>query len=409
MPPVLSVSGVGKRYATYPSTLHRALSWFGASVVPSAEFWANRDISFAVEAGQGLALIGTNGAGKSTLLKMITGTVRPTEGRIDIIGRISAILELGIGFNPELTGRQNVRQAGGLMGFSGEEIAGLMPEIEAFAELGPYFDQPLRTYSSGMQARLAFSLATARRPDILIVDEVLSVGDSYFQHKSFDRIRAFKEQGCTILLVTHNLGDVRALCDRVILLEKGRILKDGAPDEVVDYYNAMIAERDNQRLDIEQSRHESGWLRTRSGSREATVKTVSLLDDAGAPVASALVGQKLVIRTEIEVGAPVRQIVVGLMLRDRTGHIVWGSNTWHTDQAIRAPEPDSRYRSDYAFHCTLGPGSYGLSVALTSGETHIAENFEWQENALVFDVVNVDRPVFLGTNALDGVFTIDRV
>ena len=294
---VLDVSNVSKCYASYKSNIQRFANWFGASIAPESEFWASRNISFQVRQGEALALIGQNGAGKSTLLKIVTGTVRPTSGAVTAAGRISAILELGLGFNPELTGRQNVYQAGGLMGFSQRELTELMPSIQDFAEIGDFFDQPIRVYSSGMQARLAFALATAKRPDILIVDEVLSVGDSYFQHKSFDRIRQFKAEGTSILLVTHALNDVRALCDRVILLDKGTVLKDGAPDEVVDYYNAMIAERENAKQTVEQRRKENGWLHTRSGSFEIAITNIELVDaERREPVHTALVGQRLLLQ-----------------------------------------------------------------------------------------------------------------
>ncbi|RVC41186.1 ABC transporter ATP-binding protein, partial [Mesorhizobium sp. M4B.F.Ca.ET.088.02.2.1] len=171
---VLSVSHLSKRYASYASSLERFAGWFGAPVKPTEEFWPVKDISFSLAAGEALGLIGQNGAGKSTLLKLITGTVRPTEGTAHVSGRISAILELGLGFNPEFTGRQNAYHGGGLMGHSQARLNELMPHIEDFAEIGEFFDQPVRTYSSGMHARLAFALATAERPEVLIVDEVLS-------------------------------------------------------------------------------------------------------------------------------------------------------------------------------------------------------------------------------------------
>lgn len=409
---VLTVSGVSKRYAAYKSNVHRFATWFGANVTPVSEYWANRDISFDVEAGEALALIGQNGAGKSTLLKMITGTIRPTMGQITVYGHISAILELGLGFNPEFTGRQNIYNAGGLMGFSQEELTSLMPSIEDFTEIGVFFDQPIRVYSSGMQARLAFALATARRPDVLIVDEVLSVGDSYFQHKSFDKIRQFKEQGTSIILVTHSLGDVRALCDRVILLDKGRVLKDGLPDEVVDYYNAMIADRENAKAagDIEQVRGKDGWLRTRSGNAEAKITSIRLLDKHTEQLVDmAATGQDLVLRVEAHVTGKLSAVVLGLMLRDRTGHIVWGTNTAHTNQVIRSPDSDSLYRFDVDFKCLLGPNSYGFTAALTAAENHTLGNYEWTDNALVFDVVNISRPTFVGTTDLPATFSISRI
>lgn len=399
---VLNVSNVTKCYATYRSNLQRFANWFGASIPPTSEFLASKNISFQVMQGEAVALIGQNGAGKSTILKMVTGTVRPTEGTISVNGRISAILELGLGFNAEFTGRQNIYQAGGLMGFSQQELTEMMPAIEDFAEIGEFFDQPIRVYSSGMMARLAFALATAKRPDVLIVDEVLSVGDSYFQHKSFDRIRQFKAQGSSILLVTHGLGDVRALCDRVILLDKGTVLKDGDPDEVVDFYNAMIADRENAKLSVEQKRNDKGWLHTRSGTFEAFAANVQLLDaKALTQVSTAVVGQKLVLRVDVKVKEPLPKLVLGLMLRDRTGHVIWGTNTWHTRQILETPTVGQKLHFDIAFDCDLGPGSYSFSTAMTGSDTHLDANYEWQDNVVVFDVVNTTRPIFVGSSALN--------
>lgn len=407
--PLLTVDRVSKRYAIYANMFSRIGSWFGARVAPVSEFCANREISFDVAPGEALALIGQNGAGKSTLLKMITGTVRPSSGRIVANGRVSAILELGVGFNLELTGRQNIFHAGGLMGHSQADLARLAPQIEEFAEVGEHFDQPVRTYSSGMMARLAFALATATRPEILIIDEVLSVGDSYFQHKSFERVRAFKEAGTAIILVTHGLSDVRALCDRVILLDEGSVLKDGPPDEVVDYYNALIAARENAKLTIEQRRTQGGWLHSRSGSYEVVTETLDLLDQANRePVAAATVGQKLVFRIVATAKENIPQLVVGVMLRDRTGHIVWGTNTWHTGETIADVQAGESVEVDVAFTCTLGPGSYGLAVALSATDTHLEKNYEWQDNAIVFDVINADRPYFIGSTYLDAQFGIHR-
>lgn len=406
----LAVTGLSKRYASYTSNLQRFANWFGANINPVSEYWANRDISFEVKAGEALALIGQNGAGKSTLLKAITGTIRPTLGQVVVHGHVSAILELGLGFNPEFTGRQNIYHAGGLMGFSRASLSSLMPAIEEFAEIGEFFDQPTRVYSSGMQARLAFALVTARQPDLLIIDEVLSVGDSYFQHKSFERIRQFKEQGTTIILVTHSLSDVRSLCSRVILLDQGRVLRDGLPDEVVDYYNAMVADRGPAEVShqIEQSRGEDGWLQTRSGTFEAIVEEISLCSMDDSPLSAVIIGQRVKLVIKVAVRSPVPRLVVGLMLRDRAGHTIWGSNTWHTGQVIHDLSKDEHVLICHSFICTLGPGSYAATVSLSSSATHIDHNYEWRDNGLVFDVVNVNQPSFIGTTWLDGEFHIER-
>jgi lipopolysaccharide transport system ATP-binding protein len=183
-----------------------------------------------------VGIIGINGAGKSTLLKMITGTTQPTTGSVHITGRVAALLELGMGFHPDFTGRQNVFMAGQLLGYGVDYIAALMPEIETFAEIGDYIDQPVRIYSSGMQVRLAFAVSTATRPDILIIDEALSVGDAYFQAKCYKRINQFKEQGSTLIFVSHSPGDVVKHCERAIMLKNSRIQMDGSSRDVTNLY-----------------------------------------------------------------------------------------------------------------------------------------------------------------------------
>ena len=406
---VLKVSSLGKAYRTYRSEWRRVLSWFGVTVVPAAEHWGLRDVSFSVAPGEAVGIVGQNGAGKSTLLKLVTGTLRGTEGDVQVHGRIAAILELGMGFNPEFTGRQNVYHAAGLMGFSPDAIEQAMPDMEAFAEIGDYFDQPVRTYSSGMQMRVAFSVATAFRPDVLIVDEALSVGDSYFQHKSFARIRQFKELGTALLFVTHGMSDVRTLCDRVILLDKGRVLRDGSPDEVVDYYNALIAEKENAKLSVEQRRQKNGWVLTKSGTGEATLADFRLSDaDSHQEVQSVRVGQRLVLAATVNIHADIPSLVLGYMLRDRQGHVVWGTNTWHTRQVLENLEMGQVVEFKLSFTCTLGPGSYSFSPALVSTDTHLVNNYEWADNALVFDVLNADKSTFIGSSWLDAVFDISR-
>lgn len=405
----LHVQGLGKAYRSWGSEWMRAASWFGLPVRATEEHWVLRNVDFSIAPGETVGIIGQNGAGKSTLLKLITGTTRASEGSISRTGRVGAILELGMGFNPDLTGRQNAYHSAGLMGYTQFQIVQAMPDIEAFAEIGEYFDEPVRTYSSGMQMRVAFSVATAFRPDLLIVDEALSVGDSYFQHKSFDRIRQFRQQGISIMLVSHSMADVKTLCDRVLLLDKGTVLKDGKPDEVVDFYNALVAQKENAKLSIEQRREKNGWLLTKSGTGEARVNRLSLSDaESGAELSVVRVGQRVVLRLEAVVHADIGRLVLGYMIRDKQGHVVWGTNTWHTGQVQEGLVVGDKVLFTMEFTCTLGPGSYSVSPALVSTETHLSDNFEWIDNLLVFDVLNMNYPFFMGSGLLDAKFDVSR-
>ena len=404
----IDVVGVGKTYRTYGSEWQRVAGWLGFPSAARVEHRVIQNASFSVRPGETLGIIGQNGAGKSTLLKLLMGTLNPSVGSVAMGGRVCGILELGLGFNLELSARENVFHAAGLMGFSSDQIQHMLPVIEEFAEVGEYFDQPMRTFSSGMQMRVAFAVVTAWRPDVLIIDEVLAVGDSYFQHKSFARIRQFKAEGTTIVFVSHGMASVRELCDRVLLIEAGAVVKDGMPDEVIDYYNAVIAAKEASKLTVEQRRLRDGWLLTRSGTGEAALQSLELLDAQSLlPVSVAQVGQRLVLVAVARVHKPgVPRLVLGYMLKDRTGHVVWGTNTWHTSQVVEAPSDGAAITYRLAFTCELGPGSYSFSPALVSTDTHLDNNYEWTDNALVFEVVNSRQSYFIGTSALDCVFNV---
>ncbi len=402
----LTAKNLGKSFRRYKSEMCRVLSLFGVPFKPVEEHWVLRNISFSIEPGQAVGIVGRNGAGKSTLLKLLTGTLRPTEGSISFNGRITAILELGMGFNHEFTGRQNVCHAAGLMGIDLADIERAIPSIESFAEIGDYFDQPMRTYSSGMQMRVAFSVTTAFRPDILIVDEALAVGDAYFQHKSFSRIRELQNHGTTILLVSHDKSAVQNLCSRAILLEKGILLKDSSPEEVMDYYNALIAEKENQRIEVRS--HESGRVQTISGNGEATVQEIRLFDTSGKSVEFVNVGQNVELRIDVKAHKFIPQLVLGYMIKDRLGEPVFGTNTFHTKQAMKDVGAGEVVSFRVRFPMNLGPGSYSITTALTSNDTHHENNYEWMDLALLFTVTNIDKEVFTGVAWIPPTIEIDR-
>ncbi|MBL4796439.1 MAG: ABC transporter ATP-binding protein [Oleispira sp.] len=391
---LLIVSELGKAFRTYHSELQRFAGWFGISSKPKEEHWVLRNINFEIQAGEAIGIIGQNGAGKSTLLKMITGTLQPSEGSVKVNGRIAAILELGMGFNPELTGRSNVHHAAGLMGFSTEQIELAMPDIEAFAEIGEYFDEVVRTYSSGMQMRVAFAVATAYRPEILIVDEALSVGDAYFQHKSFSRIREFQKQGTTLLIVSHDRGAIQSLCDRAIMLEGGTVIKDGAPEEVFDFYNAIIAEKENSTVKVKQL--DNGRIQTNSGTGEAKIETIALYNSKSEVAEVVKVGEEVELHIKVKVYKSVETLVLGYGIKDRLGQVMYGTNTWHTEQLIDNPQVGDEYLFKIKFPANFGIGSYSVQTALTDRDTHLTANYEWRDLALVFNVINVDKAIFAG-------------
>lgn len=401
---MISVDNVGKAYLQFRSELLRFARWFGVNAKPEAEHWVVRHVSFRVDAGESVGIIGQNGAGKSTLLKMIVGTTRPTEGAVALHGRVSALLELGLGFNPELTGRENAIHSAGLMGIPQDGIDALLPQIEAFAEVGEYFDQPMRTYSSGMQVRVAFSVATAVRPDILIVDEALAVGDAYFVHKCFQRIREFRDAGTTLLMVSHDPTAIQSLCDRALLVEDGRVIKDGAPQEVLDYYNALIAEKENRT--VRTDRDHEGRVLTESGSGEARIESLALRDASGRDVEYVNVGQPVTLHARVRTSADVPRLVFGYMLRDRLGQPVFGTNTHYTGQAVSGLAAGDAIEFDVHFPANLGVGTYSVSVALSSTETHLVNNYQWKDLALVFTVANSDHPTFVGTAWIPPAITV---
>lgn len=404
---VIQVKGLGKAYKQYSSQWTRLAEWVVPFSVPRHQkHWVLQDINFEVKAGEAVGIVGSNGAGKSTLLKIITGTVRPTAGEIRLGGRVAAMLELGMGFHPDFTGRQNAIMGGQLLGLSIETINQLMPQIEAFAEIGEYIDQPVRTYSSGMQMRLAFSVATVQRPDILIVDEALSVGDTYFQHKSFDRIRTFRKEGTTLLIVSHDRYAIQTVCDRAILLDAGRVKMEGSPIDVLDYYHAMMAERDHNK--IRQLALADGRVATISGTGEVYITDVQLLDEDDQLAQSVKVGQILNLVVSVKARVDLPRVILGFMITDRLGHCIYGINTHRLNQPVENMKAGEEATYRFRFPARLGKGSYSLSLSLSRFDSHLDKNYEWRDNALMFHVFNTKQEDFVGSSWLDAKVDIVR-
>jgi lipopolysaccharide transport system ATP-binding protein len=257
-----------------------------------------------------------------------------------------------------------------------------------------------------MQMRLAFSVATARRPDVLIVDEAMSVGDAYFQHKSFERIRELRELGTTLLIVSHDKGAIQSICDRAILLDGGSLVKQGPPEEIMDYYNALISERENKT--VRQTQREDGKTQTISGTGEAKVESIALYDDQDKQVEIIGVGNKVTLQITVSVHAPIERLVLGYMIKNRLGQPMYGTNTHHKAQPLENVKAGETITYRFAFPMNLGPGSYSIATALVSTETHLVNNYEWRDLALVFKVLNMRHEHFEGSVWLDPTLEIER-
>ncbi len=319
---MILVQNVSKLYRLYNSPADRLRELFPGAPSLHTDFWALRDISFAVEKGETLGLVGPNGCGKSTLLQIVCGILEPTTGRVAKRGRVAALLELGAGFNPEFTGRENVILNGEIMGLSRGEIEAALPSIEAFAEIGEFIHRPVKEYSSGMYVRLAFATAIHVEPDILIVDEALAVGDAVFANRCVRKFEELRERKVTVLFVSHDLGLVKRLSDRAILLIDGRIAAEGSPNDVMNrYIGLVLARQENPKAD--------GRLHAsfRHGDGASEVLGLDILNARGEPVTSVMGGEPIAVRVRARFHQPVSDPMVGILIRTRIGMEVYGTNT----------------------------------------------------------------------------------
>jgi len=393
--PVLAVSDVSKSFRAYRRERHRFMAWLGINRYAPTENWVLADIGFEVAPGETVGIIGENGAGKSTLLKLITGTLRADRGRITARGRISAILELGMGFNTAFTGRKNAYHAAGLMGIPRRRFDAILPEIREFSELGDYFDRPVRTYSSGMQMRLAFSVATALRPDILIVDEALSVGDAYFQHKCMQRIRSFRESGTTLLFVSHAQETVRTLCSRGLLLHEGRLIMDADAASVIDFYRASMVRKCEQNSPGEEASHIEGAAPGMPNRQKRTVLSrdtvhdleVSLLFNGDAVHS----GDEVTVRVGMRFTREYPDPHVGIGLRNRLGVIIYETNTYALGCASRRVPAGEPFAAEFTFSCDLFPDTYELMVGVADtgyGRDSFERSLFFDQSYMIFEVIH---------------------
>jgi ABC-type polysaccharide/polyol phosphate transport system ATPase subunit len=377
---VLHVQNVSKSYRLYKRPVDRLLEAlpFGGSHA-GEEFWALRDVNLSVKRGEILSVVGPNGSGKSTLLQIVSGILQPTRGRVITKGRIAALLELGAGFNPEFTGRENVFLNGEILGLSRKEMEKAFPSVEKFAEIGNFIDRPVKEYSSGMYVRLAFSTAIHVEPEILIVDEALAVGDAIFANRCIKKFEELKERKVTVLFVSHDLGLVKRLSDKAAFMLDGRVVAYGAPSEVVNRYVGHVLEREQGTAPKEAS----GSFRHGDGA--SRVLEVALLDANRERAASVEPGDPLTIRVRAKAEKNLESPVVGVLIRNRLGIDVWGTNTRIEGVDLGPVGAGESFEVEFGFDCGLTRQDYTLTVATQYPEGY---SQDWLDDALAFSVVD---------------------
>jgi ABC-type polysaccharide/polyol phosphate transport system ATPase subunit len=375
------VQNVSKLYRLYRKPADRLRELLPGSGPLHTDFWALRDISFSLEKGEALGLVGPNGCGKSTLLEIVCGILQPTAGRVVTRGRIAALLELGAGFNPEFTGRENVYLNGEIMGLSRAAIAKAMPSIEAFAEIGEFMERPVKEYSSGMYVRLAFSTAIHVEPDILIVDEALAVGDAIFANRCVRKFDELRERKVTVLFVSHDLGLVKQLSDRAILLLNGRIAAEGAPNDVINRYIGLVLARQDA------GRKTAGGLQAsfRHGDGTSEILGIEILNSLGEPVTSIASGEPVAVRVRSRFHRAKSDPMVGILIRTRIGTDVYGTNTRIEKVRLGDLQPGDELEVTFRMECWLTPQQYTLTVATQDAD---GSSHDWLDDAVAFDVVD---------------------
>lgn len=429
---VISLKNVSKCFKRYARPVERLKEILLPGKSRADEFWALRDVNLEIPEGQTLGIVGRNGSGKSTLLQIIAGTLTPTTGEVRVNGRVSALLELGSGFNPEFTGRQNVFFNGRLLGLSQKEIEDRFDEIAGFADIGDFIDQPVKTYSSGMFVRLAFAVAVNVAPEILIVDEALAVGDVVFQHRCMRRMRNLMDSGVTTLFVSHDSGAVKTLCNWAVMIHEGKIYTSGLPNSVIIDYMKLVTEEElglvqveaeqlptkatndikeqdsslevtynleeqdkssvldqNDVLSNQQSQNQV--TPPRRGNRKAIIEEIKLLNQFGQYTNNGgIIGfnEEVTLIVDLNVYEPLQGCIVGFYVCDKNGNEIIGSNTFEENCSIGSLAPGDRLNIHFKFNLPLRNGSYSLTVA--GAENYTAVTFDWIDNVFVFQVLPPD-------------------
>ncbi|MEM7194121.1 MAG: ABC transporter ATP-binding protein [Pseudomonadota bacterium] len=390
----INVTGLRKTYRLFTNARDRLKEAFHpAGKCYHQPFDALKNIDLSIAKGETVGIIGKNGSGKSTLLQCICGIAAPSEGSINVDGKIAALLELGAGFNPEFTGRENLYLNASILGLSREQTDDRLADILAFADIGEYIDQPVRTYSSGMYVRLAFAIAIHVDPEILIVDEALAVGDVHFQSKCFERFHRFREQGVTVIFVTHDLNMVTRYCDRAYLLERGQIVAQGEPRDVVAMYRKSTVDHAKPDGDCEpevseNSVFETNPYETRYGNDKATIVEAGIYDESGNPVQVIHYGDAFTVRLKVRFNDSVEEPIYAFTIKDVRGTEIAGHNT-HLEKTPTKPFARGEI-AEIAFRQSmyLTAGNYLLSLGCVSHVNDQIEVHDRRHDYLSFDVVS---------------------
>ncbi|PAT42945.1 ABC transporter ATP-binding protein [Vandammella animalimorsus] len=393
------------------------------------EFWALKGVTLDVRKGETVGILGRNGSGKSTLLQIITGTLAPTSGWVETHGRIAALLELGSGFNPDFTGRENVYLNGSILGFSKQEMDERFDEIAAFADIGEHLDRPLKTYSSGMAVRLAFAVQACVSPQVLIVDEALSVGDEKFQRKCFDYIERLREGGCSILLVTHSTATVEKFCQRGVLLHKGDVHGIGPAKEIVDQYHALLYSDEKAYIRYLQQSQATGTplasvtqttalqdTEGRIGEDEpsengmrAVIAHWQILDASGNPCDQFMTGETLTLRFFVDVLRPIDEIQAGLLIRTVEGVSAFGTSTLYHHKNFTNAQSGKCLVFDFELRADLCAGTYFATLAIAEAISHGDMTYLDRKTDVIVFTVHQPRILGSGIAMLDTKVTVTEL
>jgi lipopolysaccharide transport system ATP-binding protein len=384
---VISVQNVSKVYHLYRHPFDRLLGSFAVARKRTVDFWALQNVNLRVDKGEVFAILGPNGSGKSTLLQIITGILKPTSGRVLCAGRVAALLELGAGFNPEFSGRDNVLLNGEIMGLSRKELDKAFPKIEAFAEIGRFIDRPVKEYSSGMYVRLAFSTAIHIDPEVLIVDEALAVGDAIFASRCIQKFEELRRKKVTVLLVSHDLGLVKRLADRAAFMLEGKVVMEGTPKDAVNRYVGFVLDRERENREREDLA--TGGIAAKSSFRHgdgaSQIVDVRLLNTSGEPCHTFRPGESIVIRVQAVFRRSVSDPVVGILIRNRIGMDVFGTNTRLERVDLGIVEAGETLEIEFELDCLLSRQEYTLTVA-TQYWSGLSQ--DWLDDVTDFQVVD---------------------